>query len=211
MPRVVIPKSSLPPISGETESYSVRYRIISENQNDSSAWSPIFELPVEIDYSLGTGNVSKGLGLMISIWEQVPDVSQYDVWVSWNLLGTNMRFNSRIASNTINLMVPIYQISQVSLTSNVATVTFSEDHQINVGDNVEIDCSNNTFSGSRIVTATTPNSISYSRNHPDISATPATGTVRPFYFSIRVYVSNYPTDVQHPNFLIFEALGNTAA
>jgi hypothetical protein len=44
--KVVIPKSKLPAYSGENQSYIVRYRIVSEDKNRNSHWSPQYKLPV---------------------------------------------------------------------------------------------------------------------------------------------------------------------
>lgn len=38
--KVIIPKSQLPPINGTLEQYVVRYRVISEDRNRISHWSP---------------------------------------------------------------------------------------------------------------------------------------------------------------------------
>jgi hypothetical protein len=35
-------KSSLPPVDHDTEKYNVRYRVISEDRNRTSHWSPIY-------------------------------------------------------------------------------------------------------------------------------------------------------------------------
>ena len=40
--KIVIPKSSLPPVDSNTGSYIVRYRFVSEDKNRVSHWSPTF-------------------------------------------------------------------------------------------------------------------------------------------------------------------------
>jgi hypothetical protein len=46
MPKVTITKDKLPPINGESESYFTRFRIISDDRNNKSYWSPIYQIPV---------------------------------------------------------------------------------------------------------------------------------------------------------------------
>lgn len=46
MPKVTINKDDLPPINGESESYFTRFRIITDDRNNKSYWSPIYQIPV---------------------------------------------------------------------------------------------------------------------------------------------------------------------
>jgi hypothetical protein len=46
--------ADLPPISSETEGYSIRYRIVSEDRNRVSHWSPVYLLVPEYTYVPGT-------------------------------------------------------------------------------------------------------------------------------------------------------------
>lgn len=42
--KAIIKKSSLPPVNGNNQSYILRYRIITEDRNRSSHWSPRYTL-----------------------------------------------------------------------------------------------------------------------------------------------------------------------
>jgi hypothetical protein len=66
-------------------------------------------------------------------------------------------------------------ISNVALTTNVATVT-ANSHPFVVGDTVLVDSSNNIFDGTYVVTATTTNTFSYALTHADVPSVAATGT-----------------------------------
>lgn len=69
-------------------------------------------------------------------------------------------------------------ISNVALTSNVATITTSADHKYSTGDSVTVDASNNTFDGTYTITSTpTSTTFTYAKVNADIASVAATGTV----------------------------------
>lgn len=80
--KVIIPKAKLPAISGENQGYVVRYRIVSDDKNRTSHWSPQYKLnlgPVDtIDYSI---TVDQSNNTFNVIWESVPDISVYDIYI----------------------------------------------------------------------------------------------------------------------------------
>lgn len=67
-------------------------------------------------------------------------------------------------------------ITNVALTSNVATVTIGA-NSIQVGDTVTVACSDTVFNGTYVVTARTSTTISYARTNANVSSGAATGTV----------------------------------
>jgi hypothetical protein len=88
--RVIVPKSKLPAYSGDTESYIVRYRIVSEDRNRTSHWSPQYKLPVlpYIDNDTPPANFAIGLDetkKIISIaWTPTADINnEFDVYLKW--------------------------------------------------------------------------------------------------------------------------------
>jgi hypothetical protein len=95
MPRVVVPVDQLPPTSSSAQ-HVVRFRIISEDRNRISDWSPIFVLEsigqipsASVSYKLvETGSTPKILTLVwdgdyVSYHKNL-DSNQHDVFVSWN-------------------------------------------------------------------------------------------------------------------------------
>lgn len=88
MPKIVIPKSELPPLDGNTESYFVRFRITTEDRNNSSYWSPIFQLSASVGYTSASLTVNYNAGIITAAWLPVSGVSNYDVWIAWDD-GTN--------------------------------------------------------------------------------------------------------------------------
>ncbi len=92
--KVTITKSSLPPVNGINQSYILRYRIVSEDKNRYSHWSPQYVVPAqpieEINFSLKIDQSSNTLTL---IWEPVADVTTFDVYTridsgAWNYSST---------------------------------------------------------------------------------------------------------------------------
>ena len=76
-------KSELPPINSDTLKYNTRYRVISEDKNRTSHWSPIYN-------SNGTSIVGTTGALSISeeiitaVWEDQNDFPEYDVFVKFD-------------------------------------------------------------------------------------------------------------------------------
>jgi hypothetical protein len=67
-------------------------------------------------------------------------------------------------------------ITNVSLTSNVATIT-SAAHGYSVSDYVTVNCSNDIFDGNYTITAVTTDTFSYALTNPDVTSVAATGTI----------------------------------
>lgn len=82
--RVVIKNSELPSVNLDTEKYVVRYRIVSEDRNRFSHWSPqhlIDPLPVTVEEDDGISVVQTGTFLTVTWDESAYD--RYDVFVAW--------------------------------------------------------------------------------------------------------------------------------
>ena len=69
-------------------------------------------------------------------------------------------------------------ITNVALTSNVATITTALPHGYSTGDSVTVDASDNTFDGTYTITGTpTTTTFTYAKTNTDIPSASATGTV----------------------------------
>jgi len=123
MPKIVIPKSELPPLNGDTQSYFVRFRITTEDRNNSSYWSPIFQLSASVGYTPTSLTVNHNSGIVTAAWLPVADVNNYDIWIAWDD-GTNpatWSYYGRTSSTSIvlakqtgatKISVRIYQETQ---------------------------------------------------------------------------------------------------
>jgi hypothetical protein len=84
--KIVIPKSDLPGFLGAEEQYIVRYRIVSEDKNRVSAWSPQHKVskaavPANILNSISVNLDSRVISL---VWQPQPGVTEYHVYVKWD-------------------------------------------------------------------------------------------------------------------------------
>jgi hypothetical protein len=69
-------------------------------------------------------------------------------------------------------------ITNVELTSNVATITTALAHGYSTGDTVSVDASDNTFDGTYVITSTpTTTTFTYAKVNTDITSASATGTI----------------------------------
>jgi hypothetical protein len=93
--KVSIKSIDLPDISKDGE-YLVRYRVVSEDKNRISHWSPIYKINPEYTYVPGVIQVSITQGIATISWNAViinkvvgtttnfiRNASEYDVWLRW--------------------------------------------------------------------------------------------------------------------------------
>ena len=80
--KVTIEKKDFPPLSPNGE-YLLRYRIISEDKNRTSHWSPVYKLNATVQAVLGSLQIN-GSGVT-TIWGDTNLKSLYDVFVSFGV------------------------------------------------------------------------------------------------------------------------------
>jgi uncharacterized protein (DUF2141 family) len=76
-------KSALPPVDFDTLKYNTRYRIISEDKNRTSHWSPIYNSD-GVDLVVTSGAVSRAGNVVTAVWEDQNDFPEYDVFVKFD-------------------------------------------------------------------------------------------------------------------------------
>ena len=81
--KAIIPKSSLPAINSNTAGYSVRYRIVSEDKNRTSHWSPIFDTNAVVIESV-EGALSITPSIITVVWDDELGRPEYDVFVKFD-------------------------------------------------------------------------------------------------------------------------------
>lgn len=130
MPKVLIPETSFEEMDVYTQKYNVRYRIITDNQNNLSAWSPIFEVDPEFIFQGGTiespGEINLadlGAGWVAVTWDSasvykdvdealtiVSQLGSYDLWIKWaQSAGANPSdwiYRERVLSTSVNINIP---------------------------------------------------------------------------------------------------------
>jgi hypothetical protein len=117
-------ENRLPAINSITEGYEIRYRVISEDKNRTSHWSPIFLVKPEYTYVPGTIHHTKAGDVSTVAWNSVEikkgttlikEAMSYDVWVKWDRGdGGDWEYRSRIDTSSIALITPsTYKIGGV--------------------------------------------------------------------------------------------------
>jgi hypothetical protein len=114
--KVKINQDDLPTINSITEKYDVRYRIVSEDKNRTSHWSPIIN--IDPQYTYVSGNISIVSSAITTVaWDTVTvkignnvirQAKDYDVWVKWSKAPGDGDWNyiQRVSGNSISLVHP---------------------------------------------------------------------------------------------------------
>lgn len=139
------PYIDLPPINSETEGYSIRYRIISEDRNRVSHWSPIYVVVPDYTYVPGTIEFNSANQVASFTWDPVIILK-----------------NKTVVSD----------ITNKQLTNDLATLTTTSAHYMLVNDWVTVEGVDNTFNGTYKINAVTTNTFSYYKDHGNIISTP---------------------------------------
>lgn len=140
MPKIIIPKQNFPEMDIYTQKYNVRYRIISDNQNNISYWSPIFQVDPEVIFWRGTIEVpgylylqKLGSSFVTATWDSVAiykevegefkildELPYYDLWVRWAQNGganpSPWTYKERISSTSLNINIPTSYIDENGVT-----------------------------------------------------------------------------------------------
>lgn len=110
-------KENLPAVSSIDGTYSVRYRIISEDKNRVSSWSSVYSVDPNYTYTPGKINITSSSGVVNVTWDSVAikigsntirQAKDYDVWIKWSKpdgLG-DWKYVNRITTNSTSFVVP---------------------------------------------------------------------------------------------------------
>jgi hypothetical protein len=77
-----IPKNQLPPVESDNV-YSIRFRIISEDKNRVSHWSPIYIID-SVTPTTVSGDIVVNGPIIIAVWGDEEGRPQYDVFVKFD-------------------------------------------------------------------------------------------------------------------------------
>jgi|LauGreDrversion4_1035100.scaffolds.fasta_scaffold92234_2 hypothetical protein len=88
--KATVPKADLPAFNGKTNKYSVRYRIVSDDKNRYSQWSPYYYLPVPSRNVLSKQvqcSVTLVSNAINMVWSHPTSevFQQYDIYIRTNL------------------------------------------------------------------------------------------------------------------------------
>jgi hypothetical protein len=120
--KVVIPKQNFTEMSIAGSEYQIRFRLVSEDRNRYSSWTPIFSVDPEVTFVLGAAGIQmkKETGYVSVVWDDVSIYKEvdginkylavlphYDVWIQ--LLGngganpSEWIYKGRIPSTSMNI------------------------------------------------------------------------------------------------------------
>jgi hypothetical protein len=106
------PASSLPAIDAKTNGYLVRFRVVSDDRNRKSAWSPIYVVEANYDYGIGNAGKSVSGNIMSLAWDKVSVmndgdlvryINAYDIWISYD--GETFTYHSSTTETSSNIIL----------------------------------------------------------------------------------------------------------
>lgn len=151
-------QSQLPPILSEIDGYLVRYRVKSSDQNRTSHWSPFILIKPEYTFLPERIVASSGNQIFNASWDPVVILKSYESFQN---------------------------ITNKQLSSNIATLTVSSAHYLNVGDYVTISGVDSVFNGTyKINSVPDTTSFTYYKQNGNIgsAAVSPSGTYTKNYF-----------------------------
>lgn len=130
----IVTAAELPAINPVFEGYEVRYRIVSEDKNRTSHWSPSYLIKPEFTYVTGNITCHTTGGIATVAWndvdiyrgaEYVRTATDYDIWVKWDRDdGGDWLYRSRITNTSVSLLVPAsYKINGVTQSQTPSKLT----------------------------------------------------------------------------------------
>lgn len=139
-----IPVSNMPPINSIDEGYSIRFRVVSEDKNRVSHFSPIYLIVPE--YTLVPGSINFTSGGQVASF-------------TWN------------AVTVLKSVKTVTDINNKILTSKIATLTTDSAHYMSINDWVTVSNVDSTFNGTYKISAITYNTFSYYKDSANVGST----------------------------------------
>lgn len=114
--KAIVLNEDLPIINFNVGGYGVRYRIVSEDRNRTSHWSPIYRLEVTYTYVPGQIKISKTGDIVQVIWDKadifnganpIGKIRDYDVWIKWGKHGAgDWEYTGNLQANSTSFIIP---------------------------------------------------------------------------------------------------------
>lgn len=114
--KVRIKKADLPPMSSAENGYVVRYRIVSEDKNRVSHWSPTKIVLPQFTYTSGTITHNKTGTINLIVWDAVKilkgttfinNETTYDVWLKWDKSDNgDWIYRERVTGTSLSIITP---------------------------------------------------------------------------------------------------------
>jgi hypothetical protein len=129
--KVTIYKNELGKV-GDSNEYIIRYRIISEDKNRTSHWSPTYIIPAESLPSEGVqGDVQVVGNTVTVVWSDSLNASAYDIFVSFD--GAPLTFKTTSSANSYSFLKTGTSSVQVQIQVEGISKALSDDLKIYIG------------------------------------------------------------------------------
>lgn len=137
--------ADLPAINSINEGYTLRYRVISEDRNRVSHWSPAYLIIPNFTFVPGQIKFASSNQTASFTWDSVVVLKDTKT---------------------------VQSIDNKELTSNIATLTTNGAHYMLVGDWVTVENVDAVFNGTYQISAVTTDTFSYYKDNGNIASTP---------------------------------------
>jgi len=114
--KAIYRQDALPEINVDLEGYLIRYRIISEDRNRTSHWSPLFLVKPNYNYVSGLTSIGKSADHVNVIWDPVQiykdnnlirNATEYDIWLRWDKEdGGDWIYSERVEGTSSIFIIP---------------------------------------------------------------------------------------------------------
>jgi hypothetical protein len=118
--KIIIKHADLPEQNVYKQGHTLRYRVVSEDKNRSSAWSSLKLIKPEYTFVPGQSSLLKSGTTTIATWDPVKinkvidgvtnligSETDYDIWVKWDKSdGGDWTYRERIKGTTISMTIP---------------------------------------------------------------------------------------------------------
>ena len=164
--KVRYPRENLPPVSifpDGTIGHYVRYRVVSEDRNRYSHWSPVYATKLPPFPLLGQVYVSNTPATVNAVWGDELNRPRYDVFIRWG-----------------------NRVKKLSSTGTTRTIKTNIDHGFKVGDRIAINSTTANYNNDTInpywtITETTHNTITFIGSTPQTESNTNTAGYVAFY------------------------------
>jgi hypothetical protein len=122
--KVVVAKKDLPAFSAENNSYSVRYRIVSEDKNRFSHWSPYYSVTRQTSPTVPC-SVTVLDGVVTMVWKQPVDhnIKEFDIY--FKIDSGSFAYVSTVSSTQFSTLI---DQSATSITAVIQLSTYPKQY-----------------------------------------------------------------------------------
>jgi hypothetical protein len=104
--KVIVSKDSFPEFFGKTQQYILRYRVLSEDKNRNSHWSPKYKLTRStfdsVTYSIVINSENR---TATTVWTPPEGIKTFDVYIKFD--DEDWQYSSTVGTNMYAVIIPL--------------------------------------------------------------------------------------------------------